>query len=153
MSPEQIDLVVTTWRDARRDSRVNSIIAESLPGTHDERTARAAWIVDTVTVLSAVLNQPGQFNELSERVLSRRVGVTIAELTVDREALLIAIRLQQPDDETARERIDRAWSLAIQLFGEIVTAACLDPFSRLVAPPGRDLVASQQQSPVRIDPR
>lgn len=147
MTPEQIDIVQRSWRAALGDVQLPATIAGALSGSPNETSTRATWIVDTVSALSALLNQPGQFSELAERVLARRVGVTIEELAEDREALLAAIRTKHPSGRDERERIERAWTLAIQLFGEIVTAACLDPFNRTVAADG---AVGIDQSPQRL---
>ena len=127
MNPEQIALVVATWRAATADPQtLDEAIADRLPGTGDERARRALWIVRVVSRLSAVLDHPTRFAPTVADLVAERVPVTMDELAADRDALLGALRqLLGPLGADG----EQAWSLAICLFAEVVGDLCLDPFA------------------------
>ena len=127
MSPEQIARVVATWRTVTCDAQaLDRAIAGRLPGNAAERTARAIWIVSAVSRLSQVLDHPARFAPTVADMVAERVPVTMDELAADRDALLGALReLLGPLGADG----ERAWSLAIGLFAEVVGDLCLDPFA------------------------
>lgn len=119
-------MVVAMWQESATP-RIPTVvaIADRLGGSLRCRVARAEWIADAVSLLSTVLHHPAVFTELAADVLASRVPVTTEELAEDREALMGALtELQGPLCPCER----RAWDLAIDLFAEIVSGACLDPF-------------------------
>ena len=134
MNPEQIDIVVGTWRDACcHHDRLHRALRDRLPAPRrgstgdecDEQTARAGWIIEAVSRLSPVIDRPTRFNAAAGDLIARRGRVTMSELGADQDALLGAL------DEllgglTEEER--RSWALALKLFEETVAATCLDPF-------------------------
>ena len=129
MNPEQIDIVVGTWREASRDARrlVASLRAR-LPGDDADREARARWIVDAVTVLAPMIDRPTGFAAGASELVRRRGSVTMSELGVDQAALLGTLaELVVGFDE----RTERAWSLALKLFEETIADGCLDPFAAI----------------------
>ena len=135
MNPEQIDIVVGTWRDACCHHDVlQRALRDRLPAPRpgstcdecDEPTARARWIIEAVSRLSPVIDRPTRYNAAVGDLIARRGPVTMSELGADQAALLGALDelLGGLSDE---ER--RSWELALKLFEETVAAACLDPFS------------------------
>lgn len=126
MTPEEIGVVVTMWQDASTPRILMVVaVADGLSGPLRSRVVRAQWITDAVSLLSTVLHRPAVFTELAADVLASRVPVTTEALADDREALLGALtELLGPLCPCER----RAWTLAINLFAEIVSGACLDPF-------------------------
>ena len=139
MNPEQIEIVVDTWRDACRDGdRLHDALRARLPAaepgrTHDayaEPGARAGWIIEAVSRLSPVIGRPTRFTESAGDLIARRGAVTMGELGVDQSALLGALGelLGELDEDE-----QRAWSLALKLFEETVAATCLDPFGSVPA--------------------
>jgi hypothetical protein len=127
MSPEEIDLVVTGWRRATSDPHLlDQAIADRLPGSDEQRAGRATWIVRVVSQLSRVLDHPARFAPMVADMVAERVPVTIDELATDRDALLGALgELLGPLGGQG----EQAWSLAVELFAEIVADLCLDPFA------------------------
>ena len=139
MNPEQIEIVVDTWRDACRDAaRLHDALRARLPApepgrTHDayaDPDARAGWIIEAVSRLSPVIGRPTRFTESAGDLMARRGAVTMGELGADQSALLGALgELLGELDEDGQ----RAWSLALKLFEETVAATCLDPFGSVPA--------------------
>ena len=123
MSPEQIDVVASTWERAGQEpGRLRSAVADHLPGAG--AAARARWVVDAVDRLSSALDRPTALPPAAAEVIARRGPVTLAELAVDRDACLGALRrltVFGPVEEDA-------WDAAFQLFQELVGPLCLDPF-------------------------
>jgi hypothetical protein len=129
VSPEQIDAVARTWEDAGRNpDRLHAAIVDRLPRHPGDESApgdRARWIVDAVSRLSGALDHPTALGPAAATVIARRAPVTLAELAVDRDAVLGALRtvaggLGPPEEE--------AWDAAFRLFAEVVADLCLDPF-------------------------
>jgi hypothetical protein len=139
VNPEQIEIVVDTWRDACRDAdRLHEALRARLPApvpgpTHDAYAApdaRAGWIIEAVSRLSPVIGRPTRFTESAGDLIARRGAVTMSERGADQSALLGALgELLGALDEDAQ----RAWSLALKLFEETVAATCLDPFGGVPA--------------------
>lgn len=134
MNPEQIDIVVDTWRDACCDrDRLHDALRARLPPLEPSRgheayadpDPRADWIIEAVSRLSPVIGRPTRFTESAGDLVARRGAITMSELGADQSALLGALaELLGPLSEDA----ERAWSLALKLFEETVAATCLDPF-------------------------
>ena len=126
MSPDDIDEVVTRWRQAASEPHLLHLaIAERLDGSIRFRNQRAHWIIDAVTYLSAALEHPGTFVSTAADLLAQRPHVTTIELTNERDALIAALDdLCGPFEGTAL----RSWTLAIGLFAEFVAATGLNPF-------------------------
>ena len=134
MNPEQIEIVVDSWRDACRDAdRLHAALRVRLPAPQPGQTrdafadpdARAGWIIEAVSRLSPVIGRPTRFTESAGDLMARRGAVTMGELGTDQSALLGA--LGELLGEFTDER-QRAWALALKLFEETVAATCLDPF-------------------------
>jgi hypothetical protein len=133
MSPEQITAVVNSWDRALAEPALHTEIAQRLDGDEDHRHNRAAWIIKAVTQLAHALDRPGLFETLAEGALAQRLPVSVDELAADREALLGALTTINGPSDSASER---SWSLAIQLFAEIVASTSLNPFGfRAASPP------------------
>ena len=127
MNRDEIDIVATSWCRARSDpGLLHAAIVERLPGTLHTRVVRARWIVDAVTRLAPALDRPATFVPLAGDLLEARMPLTLDELAVDRDALFGALSAVG-EPITARDQL-RAWEMAIELFAEIVTSVCLDPF-------------------------
>ena len=127
MNPEQIDIVVGTWREASRDGqRLVAALLARLPGNAPDREARARWIIDAVTVLAPMVDRPTRFAAGASEFVGRRGAVTMGELGDDQTALLGALAelVERFDEPTAR-----AWALALKLFEETIADGCLDPFA------------------------
>lgn len=135
MNPEQIDIVVGTWRAAGQDGpRLAEALRRRLPGEPAELAARAAWIVEAVSMLSPMIDRPTRFAAGAGELMARRGPVTMSELGTDQAALLGALdELVGPLDEPTA----RAWSLALKLFEETIAESCLDPFAAAPEPGGR----------------
>jgi hypothetical protein len=127
VSPEEIRTVAAGWQLVSSDPTLLIVaLTDRLPGSVQVRTARARWIADTVSRLTSRLEHPASFVPEAASVLATRMPVSMDEMAEDRDALLGAlVDLQGPLDPSS----ERAWSLAIGLFGEIVSSVCLDPFA------------------------
>jgi hypothetical protein len=124
VSPEQIGAVARTWAVASREpDRLHAAIAAGLPSP--ARADRARWIVDAVSSVSGTLDRPTALGPAAADVIARRGAVTTAELAVDRDALVGALWAVAPDFGPVEEE---AWNAAFQLFSEVVSSLCLDPF-------------------------
>lgn len=124
MSPEQIDVVARTWdRAGQQPDRLHAAVAGGLPDPGAGERAR--WVVDAVGRLSSALDRPTALPPAAAEVIARRGPVTLAELAVDRDACLEALRHLTADFGPAEED---AWDAAFQLFQELVSPLCLDPF-------------------------
>ncbi|HEX2577557.1 MAG TPA: class I SAM-dependent methyltransferase [Aquihabitans sp.] len=129
MSPEQVDIVKRTWQLANQEpDRLRAAIATRLP-QHPEAgrqpDPRARWIADAVSRLSQVLDRPTTFGPAATAVIEARSPVTMADLAVDRDALVEALRGVLGGLADTEEQ---AWSAAFGIFSEIVAERCLDPF-------------------------
>jgi hypothetical protein len=124
MSPEQIGVVARTWgRAGQEPHRLQAAVADRLPGP--AAADRARWVVDAVGRLSSSLDHPTALPPAAAAVIARRGPVTLAELAVDRDACLGALRSLTVDFGPVEED---AWEAAFSLFQELVTPLCLDPF-------------------------
>lgn len=126
MNPEQVDIVVGTWRAAGDNPyRLRVAISDRLPGTPVERGRRISWIVDAVTGLTPIISRPSSFSDAAAELIRRRRPVSMDELGVDQAALLGAL-----DEIVGPLTVDerRAWDLALKLFEETIASLCLDPF-------------------------
>ena len=126
MDPEQVDIVVDTWREAGNNPyRLRVAISDRLPGTPVERGRRISWIVDAVTSLTPIISRPSSFSDATGELIRRRRPVSMSELGVDQVALLGAL-----DEIVGPLTVDerRAWDLALKLFEETIASLCLDPF-------------------------
>jgi hypothetical protein len=124
VSPEQIGVVTRTWdRAGQEPDRLHAAVARRLPGP--AAGERARWVVDAVGRLSSALDRPTALPPAAAAVIARRAPVTLAELAVDRDACLGALRSLTADFGPAEEE---AWDAAFQLFQELVGPLCLDPF-------------------------
>jgi hypothetical protein len=124
VSPEQIGVVARTWDLAgRQPERLHAAVAERLPGPG--ASARAGWVVDAVGRLSSALARPTALPPAAAAVIASRGPVTLAELAVDRDACLDALRSLTAGFGPTEEE---AWEAAFQLFQELVGPLCLDPF-------------------------
>ncbi len=126
MSPDDIDQVTSTWRQALTEpDLLHEAIAERLAGSSAFRADRAGWIVRAVSGLAPVLHRPTAFAPAAAELISSRYPVTIEELAGERDALLGALEERCGPLPAATSH---AWDLAIELFAEIVCAVGLDPF-------------------------
>jgi hypothetical protein len=136
VNPEQIGTVARSWDAAGRDrDRLHAAITVRLPACADEgppQDERCRWIVDAVSRLSGALNRPTSLGPAAAEVISQRGPVTLADLGADRDAVLGALRDVAPGFGPAEED---AWDAAFQLFSELVTDLCLDPFGARRHPP------------------
>ena len=133
MNRDEIDIVASSWCRARSDpDRLLAAIVERLPGRLPFRVARAQWIVDAVTRLAPALGRPATFAPLAGDLLEARMPLTMDDLAVERDALFGALGAVGEPMTAGHHR--RAWEMAIQLFSEIVTSVCLDPFGTLTTP-------------------
>ena len=124
VSPEQIGVVARTWQSAGQEpERLHAAVAARLPGA--TAGERARWLVDAVGGLSAALDRPTALAPAAAAAIARRTPVTTAELAVDCDALIGALRSLTADFGPAEED---AWDAALQLFEELVGPLCLDPF-------------------------
>ena len=124
MSPEQIGVVSRTWDAAGQEpDRLHAAVALRLPGP--AAAERARWLVDAVGRLSSALDHPTALPPAAAKVIARRAPVTTAELAVDCDALVGALRSVTADFGPVEEE---AWNAAFRLFEELVGPLCLDPF-------------------------
>ena len=124
MSPEQIGVVTRTWDQVgQQPERLHAAVAGRLPGPGAGE--RATWLVDAVGRLSSALDHPTALPPAAAEVIARRGPVTLAELAVDRDACLDALRTLTAHFGPAEEA---AWEAAFALFQELVGPLCLDPF-------------------------
>ena len=124
MSPEQIGIVARTWDLAGQEpDRLQAAVADRLPGPGAGERAR--WLVTAVGGLSAALDQPTALAPAAAAAIARGAPVTTAELAVDCEALVGALRGLTADFGPEEED---AWDAAFRLFEELVGPLCLDPF-------------------------
>jgi hypothetical protein len=124
VSPEQIGIVTRTWdRAGQQPDRLHAAVALRLPGP--AAAERARWVVDAVSRLSSALDRPTALPPAAAAVIAQRAPVTLAELAVDRDACLEALRSLTADFGPAEEE---AWDAAFQLLQELVSPLCLDPF-------------------------
>jgi len=124
VSPEQIGVVARTWdRAGSQPDRLQAAVAGRLPGPGAGERAR--WVVDAVGRLSSALDRPTALPPAAAEVIARRGPVTLAELAVDRDACLAALRSLTAEFGPAEED---AWEAAFALFQELVGPLCLDPF-------------------------
>ncbi len=138
VSPEQIDAVTRTWSAAVRDpDRLEAAVVERLPGGAPDR---ARWLVCSVSRLTSVLDRPTTFTAGEAAV------TTVGELAVDRAAVLGAVRSVAGPLAPADER---AWALALDLFDELVSARCLDPFGCREGADHRNHTADAEQGEIR----
>jgi hypothetical protein len=129
VSPEQIGTVARTWDAAgSHPDRLHAAIVARLPespGCGPPPVERSRWIVDAVSRLSGALDRPTALGPAAAEVIGRRGPVTLADLGADRDAVLGALRDVAGDFGPVEEE---AWDAAFQLFSEVVTDLCLDPF-------------------------
>ena len=120
-------MVATGWQRMSADPILLLVaLTDRLPGSVRVRTVRAGWIADTVSRLADRLDHPASFVPEAAAVLAERMPVSMDQLAEDRDALLGALAdVEGPLDPDHQ----RAWSLAIGLFAEIVSSVCLDPFA------------------------
>jgi hypothetical protein len=124
VSPEQIGIVSRTWDQAGREpGRLQDGVAAALPGP--DANARARWLVDAVGRLSPALDHPTALPSAAAATIAARAPATTAELALDCEALVAALRDLTEDFGPEEER---AWDAALRLFEELIGPLCLDPF-------------------------
>lgn len=124
VSPEQIGVVARTWAVAGQEpQRLHAAVAARLPGP--AAGERAGWLVDALGGLSTALDRPTALAPAAAAAIARRSPVTTAELAVDCDALLGALRSLTADFGPEEEE---AWDAAFRLFEELVGPLCLDPF-------------------------
>jgi hypothetical protein len=124
VSPEQIGIVARTWDLAGQEpDRLQAAVADRLPGPGAGERAR--WLVTAVGGLSAALDRPTALAPAAAAAIARGAPVTTAELAVDCEALVGALRSLTADFGPEEED---AWDAAFRLFEELVGPLCLDPF-------------------------
>jgi len=132
MNRDEIDIVASSWRRARSDpDLLLAALVERLPDSLPFRVVRAQWIVDAVTRLAPALGRPATFVPLAGDLLEARMPLTMDDLAVDRDALLGALGAVGEPMTAGDQR--RSWEMAIELFAEIVTSVCLDPFGTIDA--------------------
>jgi hypothetical protein len=130
---DEIDVVSSSWRRARSDpDLLLAALVERLPDTLPFRHVRAQWIVDAVTRLAPALGRPATFVPLAGDLLEARMPLTMDDLAVERDALFGALAAVGEPMTAGDQR--RSWEMAIELFAEIVTSVCLDPFGTLTTP-------------------
>jgi hypothetical protein len=116
--------VARTWHLAGQEpDRLHAAVAGRLPGP--AAGERARWLVDAVGGLSAALDRPTALAPAAAAAIAGGAPVTTAELALDCEALIGALRSLTADFGPEEEE---AWDAAFQLFEELVGPLCLDPF-------------------------
>jgi hypothetical protein len=124
VSPEQIGIVIRTWdRVGQEPGRLQDAVAAGLPGPGAE--AQARWVVEAVGRLSSALDHPTALPPAAAAAMAERAPATTAEIALDCEALVAALRELAGDFGPEQEQ---AWDAALRLFEELIGPLCLDPF-------------------------
>jgi hypothetical protein len=131
MNPTEIALVRSSWMAARTSNGAFTSLVEAALTGHEpalgehERERRLMWMISAIDALMPFLDRPTSFVSSSRELIQTRMPVTLAELAVDRDSLVLGLQQFAGEFDQPTEH---AWRSATDLFGEIIGDLVLQPF-------------------------